>query len=143
VKTLDELAALSKARSKTLSYVAPGAPHALFMEKWKAVGDLHHQGGTRARPSPAAGHPRRPASRSAASPPGAGPKAPSGPCHDFGALCLLGGEGSPEAPLERTDRVVAGARTFEAARVRITCAVSILRRAPLTSSAPLPAGLFL
>jgi tripartite-type tricarboxylate transporter receptor subunit TctC len=37
VKTLDELAALSKARSKTLSYVAPGAPHALFMEKWKAA----------------------------------------------------------------------------------------------------------
>jgi tripartite-type tricarboxylate transporter receptor subunit TctC len=35
VKTLDELAALSKAKPKTLSYVAPGAAHALFMEKWK------------------------------------------------------------------------------------------------------------
>lgn len=35
VKSLDELAALSKARPKTLSYVAPGASHALFMEKWK------------------------------------------------------------------------------------------------------------
>jgi tripartite-type tricarboxylate transporter receptor subunit TctC len=35
VKTLDELAAVSKAKPKTLSYVAPGAAHALFMEKWK------------------------------------------------------------------------------------------------------------
>jgi len=35
VRTLDELAALSKTRPKTLSYVAPGASPALFMEKWK------------------------------------------------------------------------------------------------------------
>ena len=35
VRTLDELAALSKQRPRTLSYVAPGAAHALFMEKWK------------------------------------------------------------------------------------------------------------
>lgn len=35
VRTLDELAAVSKAKPKTLSYVAPGAGHALFIEKWK------------------------------------------------------------------------------------------------------------
>ena len=37
VRTLDELAALSRQRPRTLSYVAPGAAHALFMEKWKAA----------------------------------------------------------------------------------------------------------
>jgi tripartite-type tricarboxylate transporter receptor subunit TctC len=36
VKSLDELAALSKAKPGTLSYVAPSVPLALFMEKWKA-----------------------------------------------------------------------------------------------------------
>lgn len=36
VKTLDELAALSKAKPGTLSYEAPSVPLALFMEKWKA-----------------------------------------------------------------------------------------------------------
>src|SRR2546421_8386630 len=35
VRTLDEVAALSKMRPKTLSYVAPAAAPALFMEKWK------------------------------------------------------------------------------------------------------------
>jgi tripartite-type tricarboxylate transporter receptor subunit TctC len=35
VKTLDELAALSKAKPGTLSYVAPSVPLALFMERWK------------------------------------------------------------------------------------------------------------
>jgi len=35
VRNLDELAALSKAKPKTLSYVAPSVPLALFMEKWK------------------------------------------------------------------------------------------------------------
>jgi tripartite-type tricarboxylate transporter receptor subunit TctC len=35
VKTLDELAALSKAKPGTLSYEAPSVPLALFMEKWK------------------------------------------------------------------------------------------------------------
>ncbi len=36
VKTLDELAALSKAKPKTLSYTVPSVPLALFMDKWKA-----------------------------------------------------------------------------------------------------------
>jgi len=35
VKSLDELAALSKAKPRTLSFVAPGAAHSLFIEKWK------------------------------------------------------------------------------------------------------------
>ena len=35
VKTLDELAALSKAKPKTLSYTVPSVPLALFMDKWK------------------------------------------------------------------------------------------------------------
>src|SRR5215470_17434210 len=35
VKTLDELAALSKAKPDTLSYVVPSVPLALFMEHWK------------------------------------------------------------------------------------------------------------
>ena len=35
VKTLDELAALSKAKPDTLSYVVPSVPLALFMEQWK------------------------------------------------------------------------------------------------------------
>ena len=34
VKTLNELAALSKAKPKTLSYVAPSVPLQVFMEKW-------------------------------------------------------------------------------------------------------------
>jgi tripartite-type tricarboxylate transporter receptor subunit TctC len=36
VTSLDELAALSKAKPNTLSYVAPSVPLALFMEQWKA-----------------------------------------------------------------------------------------------------------
>jgi tripartite-type tricarboxylate transporter receptor subunit TctC len=36
VKTLDELAALSKAKPRTLSYTVPSASLALFMDKWKA-----------------------------------------------------------------------------------------------------------
>ena len=35
VKTLGELALLSKAKPRTLSYVAPGAAHSLFIERWK------------------------------------------------------------------------------------------------------------
>jgi tripartite-type tricarboxylate transporter receptor subunit TctC len=35
VKTLDELAALSKAKPDTLSYVVPSVPLALFLEQWK------------------------------------------------------------------------------------------------------------
>jgi tripartite-type tricarboxylate transporter receptor subunit TctC len=35
VKTLDELAALSKAKPGTLSYVAPSVPLSLFMDKFK------------------------------------------------------------------------------------------------------------
>jgi tripartite-type tricarboxylate transporter receptor subunit TctC len=35
VKTLDELAALSKAKPKTLSYTVPSVPLALFIDKWK------------------------------------------------------------------------------------------------------------
>src|SRR5262249_43300009 len=35
VKTLGELAALSKAKPDTLSYVVPSVPLALFMEDWK------------------------------------------------------------------------------------------------------------
>ena len=35
VKTLDELAALSKSKPGTMSYVAPSVPLALFMEKFK------------------------------------------------------------------------------------------------------------
>jgi tripartite-type tricarboxylate transporter receptor subunit TctC len=35
VGTLDELAALSKARPGTLSYSAPAVPHQIFMEDWK------------------------------------------------------------------------------------------------------------
>jgi len=35
VKSLDELAALSKAKPDTLSYVVPSVPLALFMEQWK------------------------------------------------------------------------------------------------------------
>jgi tripartite-type tricarboxylate transporter receptor subunit TctC len=37
VKTLDELAALSKAKPRTLSYTVPSASLALFMDKWKAA----------------------------------------------------------------------------------------------------------
>jgi len=36
VKSLDELAALSKAKPRTLSYTVPSASLALFLEKWKA-----------------------------------------------------------------------------------------------------------
>jgi len=36
VKTLDELAALARARPKTLAYMAPSVPLALFMEKFNA-----------------------------------------------------------------------------------------------------------
>jgi tripartite-type tricarboxylate transporter receptor subunit TctC len=36
VKSLDELAALSKARPRTLSYTVPSASLALFLDKWKA-----------------------------------------------------------------------------------------------------------
>jgi tripartite-type tricarboxylate transporter receptor subunit TctC len=35
VKTLDELAALSKAKPRTLSYTVPSASLALFMDRWK------------------------------------------------------------------------------------------------------------
>jgi tripartite-type tricarboxylate transporter receptor subunit TctC len=35
VKSLDEIAALSKAKPGTLSYVVPSVPLALFMDKWK------------------------------------------------------------------------------------------------------------
>ena len=37
VKTLDELAALSKQKPRTLSYTVPSASLALFMDKWKAA----------------------------------------------------------------------------------------------------------
>jgi tripartite-type tricarboxylate transporter receptor subunit TctC len=37
VKTLDQLAALSKAKPRTLSYTVPSASLALFMDKWKAA----------------------------------------------------------------------------------------------------------
>jgi tripartite-type tricarboxylate transporter receptor subunit TctC len=37
VKSLDEIAALSKAKPATLSYVVPSVPLALFMDKWKAA----------------------------------------------------------------------------------------------------------
>jgi len=37
VKTLDELAALSKAKPRTLSYTVPSASLALFMDRWKAA----------------------------------------------------------------------------------------------------------
>ena len=35
VKSLDELAALSKAKTGTLSYIVPSVPLALYMDKWK------------------------------------------------------------------------------------------------------------
>src|SRR5262249_19022876 len=39
VKTLDELAALSRAKPRTLSYTAPSASLSLMFEKWKVAAD--------------------------------------------------------------------------------------------------------